>query len=493
MTTDLLTFSVANDEPSRSVAGIGDAELLRRYLTCRDESAFDGLVQRFGPLVISTAARILRDRHAAEDVFQASFLVLARDAGRIRHPDHVAAWLHQVVVRISRKALRRRQRERSFTGILEPVGRERPWEDLQQQFLSQLLDEELARLPETYREPLILHFLEGKTAEETAQALGTSLGAIRGRLQRGIRELRLRFAGHGFEFLAIVAALLAQESIAGAAVSQELIRVTVVGGLAMTRGTHFTPECSPEAIHLSTKETTMFTLGKVASAALVLSSCTSLGFWMGASADERIPSQQEPSAISTVAESGQFEDPALTASLALAGNDGAGAETETPAGRAVLTLKYDDGKPDGKKSIAGTGQMIQFTLPDKSQKLRGLRIHCSRYGTPQPPSEDAEFTIVSADGADIVHTEMVPYAKFKRGESQWTAITFAEPVEVPEVFSVILQFNAAQTKGVYVSYDSSTEGQYSKTGLPGGESKPVTFGGDWMVQAMLTKPDTAGK
>lgn len=154
-----------------------------------------------------------------------------------------------------------------------------------------------------------------------------------------------------------------------------------------------------------------------------------------------------------------------------------------------LAVKYHDGTADGKKSIAGTGEMIQFSLPSETQKLRGLRLHCARYGLPQAPKEDAKISVVGEDGKKVLHTELVPYSKFERGESKWTALVFKTPVKVEKDFWVILEFNAAQTKGVYVSFDTSTGGKYSKIGSAGGESKPVTTGGDWMIEALLTKPD----
>lgn len=162
---------------------------------------------------------------------------------------------------------------------------------------------------------------------------------------------------------------------------------------------------------------------------------------------------------------------------------------DAAAGKPQTVLKYDDGKADGRKSIAGTGEMVRFELPDKSQKLVSLRVHCSRYGTAQAPRENAEFTIVSDDGAEVIHSEPVPYSTFKRGENRWTTVRFKEPVTVPTAFWVILDFDAQQTKGVYVSYDTSTGGAHSKTGVPGGEMKDVTTDGDWMVQAILSQPE----
>jgi hypothetical protein len=179
----------------------------------------------------------------------------------------------------------------------------------------------------------------------------------------------------------------------------------------------------------------------------------------------------------------------IAAGMVCAAAEAGGADAaKAEGGKPQTVLKYDDGKPDGKRSIAGTGEIVRFELPDESQKLLSLRIHCARYGTPQAPEDNAQFTVVSDDGTEIVHQEEVPYSTFKRGESRWTTIRFKEPVAVPKAFWVILDFDAQQTKGVYVSFDTSTGGEHSRTGVPGGEMKDVTTGGDWMVQAILSAP-----
>jgi hypothetical protein len=155
----------------------------------------------------------------------------------------------------------------------------------------------------------------------------------------------------------------------------------------------------------------------------------------------------------------------------------------------VLVLKYDDGKADGKKSIAGAGEMIRFTMPEgQTNALKALRIHCSRYGYPQPPDEDVEINILSEDMTEVVHTELVPYKLFKRQqEARWAMIPLDEPVDVPATFWVVLNFNAEATKGVYVSYDTSTKGEYSRVGFNDQDAKETEFAGDWMIQAILAK------
>ena len=150
-------------------------------------------------------------------------------------------------------------------------------------------------------------------------------------------------------------------------------------------------------------------------------------------------------------------------------------------------LKYGDGKADGKKSYGGSGHMIRFEMPEGVTKVKGLRIHGSRYGLPQAPNEDIEITFLNDDLEETLDSRTAPYHQFKRGKEQWVRVLFKEPVELPEKFWLALNFNPHQTKGIYLSFDTSTEGKYSRVGLPGDEKEPkeTDFGGDWMVQVLL--------
>lgn len=150
------------------------------------------------------------------------------------------------------------------------------------------------------------------------------------------------------------------------------------------------------------------------------------------------------------------------------------------------TLEYGDGKEDGKKSLGGSGEMIRFSLPSGNWKVKGIRIHASRYGMPQAPDEEFLIYVLSEDAMDIVHTETAPYKLFDRGDQKWVKVKFKKPVEVPASFWIALDFRAHKTKGVYVSFDTSTGGQYSKKGLPGQGTSDVDFAGDWMIQVDLT-------
>jgi hypothetical protein len=174
--------------------------------------------------------------------------------------------------------------------------------------------------------------------------------------------------------------------------------------------------------------------------------------------------------------------------LLLASAKGMAADVASNASPAVL--KYGDGRADGKKSFGGNGQMIRFKLPEGVTSVRGIKIHGSRYGLPQAPDEDFEITFLNENMDEILGSESAPYRLFKRGREMWVRVNFAEPIELPPKFWVALNFNAHQTKGVYLSYDTSTKGEYSRVGLAGSDEapKPTDFGGDWMVQVMLPTP-----
>src|SRR5690348_9499544 len=147
---------------ARQTTGVSsDQQLLESFLTQRSESSFAALVRRHGPMVMGVCRRVLRHTQDAEDAFQATFLLLARRAGSIRKRESVGSFLHGVAYfmaeRLKAKAARRLVHERRVIG--------RPPRDSMEEItwreLRAVLDEELAHLPEQYRGPLVLCYLEG--------------------------------------------------------------------------------------------------------------------------------------------------------------------------------------------------------------------------------------------------------------------------------------------------------------------------------------------
>jgi RNA polymerase sigma-70 factor (ECF subfamily) len=151
-------------------------------------------------------------------------------------------------------------------------------------------------------------------------------------------------------------------------------------------------------------------------------------------------------------------------------------------------LKYSDQKPDGRKSIAGTGEMIRFELPSADQRVRAIKIHGSRYGYPRPPAEDFVLRFMNEDMSEVLHERKAPYSLFKRGNAEWVTVRFDQPLQLSKVFWVAVNFSAERTKGVYVSYDSSTAGAHSRVGWPPDQpAEEPNFEGDWMIEAVLTR------
>jgi RNA polymerase sigma factor (sigma-70 family) len=193
-----------------------DAALLGRFVS-GDEAAFNELLGRHGPMVWRVCRRVLGDAHTVEDAFQAAFLVLARRAGSIRQPSRLTGWLYGVALRVARKARgagARRQFGRAADGT-EPSARGRePVAELTARELLHALDEEVERLPEVYRLPLILCALEGLPQDEVARRLGWTPGSVKGRLERGRRRLHARLVRRG---LTLAVALAAAEASRGLA------------------------------------------------------------------------------------------------------------------------------------------------------------------------------------------------------------------------------------------------------------------------------------
>ncbi|MCI0455427.1 MAG: sigma-70 family RNA polymerase sigma factor, partial [Gemmataceae bacterium] len=195
--TDQLLQHIRRLASGDATAGSSDTELLRHFLGQGDEAAFTALVRRHGPMVWQVCLSALGQREDAEDVFQATFLVLARKAGSVRKPESLACWLHGVALSLARKVRGRNLRPRPAAGEALDRVPARPMDDLTWRELRQVLHEELGRLPEKNRLPILLCHLEGRTQDEAARALGWSLGRLRGRLLRGRELLRARLARRG--------------------------------------------------------------------------------------------------------------------------------------------------------------------------------------------------------------------------------------------------------------------------------------------------------
>jgi RNA polymerase sigma factor (sigma-70 family) len=239
--------------------GLTDGQLLERFATLRDGAAFTALVRRHGPLVLAVCRRVLARSHDAEDAFQATFFVLARKAGSIRKAESVASWLYGVAYRLAREARARLDRRRVREQVVADAFPERamsadPADELCRREVRLAVDEELCRLPEKYRAPLLLCDLAGKSHAEAARELTWPPGTVKTRLAHARSLMRARLARRG---LALSAAALAP-----AAVPPDLLAATAKSALAFAAG-QAAGSFSPAAAALAQRGLNMLVLNKL--------------------------------------------------------------------------------------------------------------------------------------------------------------------------------------------------------------------------------------
>jgi RNA polymerase sigma factor (sigma-70 family) len=229
---------------------LDDGQLLERFLVRREETAFAILVQRHGPMVLGVCRRVLKDVHAAEDAFQAAFLVLVRRSASIRKRGSLASWLYRVAQRIALRARARElaQRDRERRCVQMPPGE--TLDELTWQEVRTVLDEEVGALPERYRAPVVLCYLEGKSYDQAARELGWPKSSLASRLSRARGVLCRRLARRGIALSTAALAAGLAERATGAAVPALLTINTVKGAALVAAGKSAAGALSSQAIAL---------------------------------------------------------------------------------------------------------------------------------------------------------------------------------------------------------------------------------------------------
>jgi len=253
-----------------------DRQLVERLLAGRDEAVFETVVRRHGPMVYRVCWRVLQQEQDTEDAFQATFLILAQRLHTVRQHASLASWLHGTAHRVAHKAkaqaaTRRRHEQKTATEKVPPD--EVTWRELRA-----VLDAQLQRLPERWRLPLILCYLEGQTQDEAAKQLGCSQRTLRRRLEEAKAALSRRLTGRGVVWPAALSAVLLSDCLApaaraSAALASGLVSSTVEAAACIATGqTARTAAVSAKVAALTEGVLkTMFTSKlKIATAALVL-------------------------------------------------------------------------------------------------------------------------------------------------------------------------------------------------------------------------------
>jgi RNA polymerase sigma factor (sigma-70 family) len=260
-----------NDGRVTGTGHLSDGELIRRFVDAQDEAAFREIVRRYTPLLMGVALRTTHDRQAAEDVLQATLLVLIEKADSLDDPTQVAAWLHGVAMRIARRLVDKRHRQREQLQrhenlVMAPAETTDPFEQVCETRDHDVLGEELQRLPEKYRTPMVLRYLEDLSNEQVAERLGMTVPAIEGRLKRGKKELRRRLARRGVTLgAAMLVWNMTQQAVAAAPVAS-LADVAATTALAWQTPTPVLAPPSESAISLAQQEMALMSTLKLTTA-----------------------------------------------------------------------------------------------------------------------------------------------------------------------------------------------------------------------------------
>src|SRR6516225_6450501 len=220
----------------RDGAGYTDGQLLEGFVSRREEAAFEAIVRRHGPMVLGVCRRVLRNGHDAEDAFQATFLVLVRKATSIVPRELVGNWLYGVAYRTALKARSMAARRRVVEGQVRDMSRSEALDTGARLDLQTRLDQELNRLPDKYRAPVILCELEGKSRRDAARQLGIAEGTLSSRLARARQMLARRLSGPNAALSAGAVAVLVSTQAGSAIVPAPLLTSTVKAGVLLAVG-----------------------------------------------------------------------------------------------------------------------------------------------------------------------------------------------------------------------------------------------------------------
>jgi RNA polymerase sigma factor (sigma-70 family) len=352
-----------------------DGQLLDRFARQGDETAFAALVERHGPMVLGVCRRVLHHEQDAEDVFQATFLILARKAGSIRQRTAVGSWLYGVAHRLALKAranaVRRAvQERRSIAASGSPrTDSADPAADLAWGELRSILDEELARLPDRLRAPLLLCYLEGLTQDEAARQLGWKKRTVKARLARGRDLLRRRLIRRGLTLSAALSGPLLAPTPSPAAVPPRLTEAAVHAAVLCATGQNVAAVVSSSVMLLAEGGLAAMFLTKLSLVTVVLLAVGILASGAGLLLNPGTPPTKTPTPLVKEAPpADRHGDPLPAGAVARLGT-----ERFRHGGQGLQGLAF---LPDGRTLVgaaANGGHAIWFWEADTGRLRRTMR------------------------------------------------------------------------------------------------------------------------
>jgi RNA polymerase sigma factor (sigma-70 family) len=361
----------------RSVAGTDyrvptDRELLAAFATGNDQAAFTTLVKRHGPMVMGVCRRVLHHFQDAEDAFQATFILLARQSASIRKPESLASWLHGVAYRMAHNARRSASRRRKHEATGRPAPSASQTAELEWREVQAIVDDEIQRLPEIYRAPFLLFYLDNCKQADIARQLGIKEGTVASRLTHARRLLQVRLSRRGVALPAVLCLMAVSAEAASAAVPGSLVSSVVQAAAVAAAGGAVAEVTSAKVSALLEGAHRAMTLSKSRIATLLLLSAGVLGTSFGF-ALYRHPGVQATEVAGP--ESPQAQPASLQATEETAGKETEdkpkpAAAPETNAGEAIEVggrVLDPDGKPvAGAEVTAVLWQVVTFSAWERA-------------------------------------------------------------------------------------------------------------------------------
>jgi RNA polymerase sigma factor (sigma-70 family) len=286
---DVLVRHIRLRMAAQSADALTDRALVQRFAE-GDETAFAALIQRHGTMVLRVCRHVLRNSADTEDAFQAAFFVLARKAPALLWRESVAGWLHEVAYRVALKAKTARNRRRAYESLANPGSPAAPpISEMTLREAQALLNEELDRLSEKLRTPLVLCYLEGLTQDQAARQTGWSLSTLKRRLRRGLTLLRRRLERRGVALAAALSvSLLDDAGFSSAALLDAATRAGILFRTGLTVGAAASRAAGlAEALLKTWFVSRLQSVGVLLLAAFVLVAGGGLGLWRLLSPDPR--------------------------------------------------------------------------------------------------------------------------------------------------------------------------------------------------------------
>lgn len=403
-----------------------DRELMQRFQAGNDEAAFATVIRRHGPMVLRVGQRILDRREDAEDVFQATFLVLARKAATVSWRESIATWLHEAAHRLAREVRRSRVR-REIRETVRPAaeGGDTLSEVTSRELLT-ILDEELLGIPDDLRGPLLLCCMEGMSGDEAAAQLGISPSTVKRRLRQARELLQARLTKRGIALSVAALSVLLTLGTAAASVPVELVAVSTRAAVQVGSGAALSAAAvSPAGLALAHRY--LYGAGKLKALAgfVILGGLIAVGVAVsllptnsgrpveGRSGEEAAaPVVAEPPAPAVVGIPVAVETSLRTGGMhirqyAFDGDPATCFESATnPTAADHFTLRFDN--PAAVRLVS-----VQTGAPDGGRKLAAGRLEVSTDGTVFEQLATFKNGVARGDagGREIVAVRVVPAAQ----------------------------------------------------------------------------------